>query len=149
MGMRVIAVDGGEEKGKLCKELGAEEYVDFTQVKDIPARVVEITTYGSHGCIVFAAAKEGYEMCYQVLRPGGTAVAVGLPTSTDVLAGAPPLVLALRRINIVGSVTGTIKVGVGLFRHDRGTDISLQDIQECLDFTARGIVHPILTKVSI
>jgi propanol-preferring alcohol dehydrogenase len=32
MGMRVIAIDGGEEKRKLCKDLGAEEYIDFTQV---------------------------------------------------------------------------------------------------------------------
>lgn len=111
MGMRVIAVDGGDEKGKLCKELGAEEYIDFTQVKDIPARVLELTTYGAHGCIVYAAAKESYQICYQVLRPGGTAVAVGLPTSGDVIAGAPPVALAMKRINIVGSVTGTTKVG--------------------------------------
>jgi len=33
MGMRVIAIDGGEEKRKLCKELGAEEFIDFTQVR--------------------------------------------------------------------------------------------------------------------
>lgn len=33
MGMRVIAIDGGEEKAKLCKDLGAEEYLDFTNVK--------------------------------------------------------------------------------------------------------------------
>jgi len=32
MGMRVIAIDGGEEKRKLCKDLGAEEFIDFTQV---------------------------------------------------------------------------------------------------------------------
>lgn len=112
MGMRVIAIDGGEEKGKLCKELGAEGYIDFTQVQNIPARVMELTTYGAHGCIVYAAAKASYEVSYQVLRPGGTAVAVGLPTSGDVIAGAPPAALAMKRINIVGSVTGTTKVGL-------------------------------------
>jgi len=37
-------------------------------------------------------------------------VAVGLPKETDVMAGAPPLQLALKRLNIVGSVTGTLKV---------------------------------------
>lgn len=63
MGMRVIAVDGGEDKGKLCLEqLGAEKYVDFTQEKDIPAKVKEITTYGAHGSIVFAATKESYAL---------------------------------------------------------------------------------------
>ena len=33
--MRVIAVDGGDEKKKLCGDLGAEKYIDFTQEKDI------------------------------------------------------------------------------------------------------------------
>jgi propanol-preferring alcohol dehydrogenase len=56
-------------------------------------------------------------------------VAVGLPHDTSVVAGSAPLDLALRRKNIVGSVTGTLK-----------------DVEEALDFTARGLVHPILTK---
>ena len=58
--MRVIAVDAGDDKKKLCKDLGAEEYIDFTQVKDMAAEVTRITKYGAHGCIVFSAAKEGY-----------------------------------------------------------------------------------------
>lgn len=129
MGMRVIAVDGGEEKDKLCKELGAEQYIDFTKTKDIAAEVMKITTYGAHGVIVFAASKEGYAIAPSLLRPGGTVVAVGLPSDPTVLAGAPPIMLALKRLNIVGSVTGT-----------------LRDVEEALDFTARGLVHPILTK---
>ena len=111
MGLRVIAIDGGEEKGKLCKDLGAEEYVDFTQTKDLTAEIMRITTYGAHGVIVFAATREGYAVAPHMLRPGGTVVSVGLPKDTDVMAGAPPLVLALKRIQIVGSVTGTLKVG--------------------------------------
>lgn len=46
MGIRVIAVDGGEEKDKLCKDLGAEEYIDFTKVKNMEEEVLRITTYG-------------------------------------------------------------------------------------------------------
>ncbi|EMC95727.1 hypothetical protein BAUCODRAFT_71132 [Baudoinia panamericana UAMH 10762] len=129
MGMRVIAVDGGEEKGRLCKDLGAEEYIDFTTTKDVAAEVMRITTFGAHGAIVFAASKGGYDMAPNLMRPGGTVVSVGLPKDPSVLAGAPPLMLALKRLNIVGSVTGTLK-----------------DVEEALDFTARGLVHPILTK---
>lgn len=110
MGMRVIAVDGGEEKGKLCKELGAEEYLDFTTVKDMGAEVMRITKYGAQGAIVFAASRESYAAAPGFLRPGGTMVAVGLPGDATVLAGAPPVMLALKRLNIVGSVTGTLKV---------------------------------------
>lgn len=132
MGMRVIAVDGGEEKGRLCKDLGAEDYIDFTQTKDIAAEVMRITKYGTHGVIVFAASKEGYAVAPSLVRPGGTVVSVGLPPDPTVLAGAPPLLLALKRIQIVGSVTGTLK-----------------DVEEALDFTSRGLVHPILTKGSL
>lgn len=110
MGMRVIAVDGGEDKGKLCKDLGGEEYIDFTQTKDIAAEVMRITKYGAHGAIVFSAVKASYEVAPSLLRPGGTMVAVGLPKETTVMAGAPPLMMALRRLNVVGSVTGTLKV---------------------------------------
>ena len=66
--------------------------------------------YGSHGVIVFSAVKQGYEIAPTLLRPGGTMVAVGLPPDATVLAGAPPIALALKRLNIVGSVTGTLKV---------------------------------------
>lgn len=68
MGMRIIAVDGGDDKEKLCKEeLGAEEYVDYTKVKDITAEVKRITKYGAHGSIVIAASKEGYALGPQVV----------------------------------------------------------------------------------
>ncbi|KAK6429601.1 hypothetical protein LTR95_014251 [Oleoguttula sp. CCFEE 5521] len=129
MGMRVIAIDGGDAKKKLCKDLGAEEFLDFTQVKDLAGEVMKITKYGSHGVVITAASREGYAAGPSFLRPGGTLVAVGLPKDTDVVAGAPPIMLALKRLNIVGSVTGTLK-----------------DVEEALDFTARGLVRPILTK---
>lgn len=110
MGMRVIAIDGGEEKGNLCKDLGAEEYIDFTTVSDLAAEVTRITTYGAHGVIIFSAVKEGYEYGPILLRPGGTLVSVGIPGDHTVIAGARPVMLALRRLNVVGSVTGTLKV---------------------------------------
>lgn len=109
MGMRVIAIDGGEEKAKLCKDLGAEEYLDFTSVQDMAAEVTRITKYGAHGAIVFAASKESYAAAPGFLRPGGTLVAVGLPADPTVMAGAPPIMLAMKRLNVVGSVTGTLK----------------------------------------
>ena len=127
--MRVIAIDGGDEKKELCKKLGAEEFIDFTTCADIPAEVMKITTYGAHGVLVTAATKEAYAGAPALLRPGGTIVAVGLPKDPTVMAGAPPLMMALKRLQVVGSVTGT-----------------LRDVNDCLDFTARGLVRPILTK---
>ncbi|OQU94375.1 Alcohol dehydrogenase GroES-like domain-containing protein [Cladophialophora immunda] len=129
MGMRVIAIDGGEAKGKLCKELGAEAFIDFQTTKDIAAEIMKITTYGAHGVIVTAATREAYGSAPSFLRPSGTVVAVGLPKDATVVAGAPPIMLALRRLNVVGSVVGSMK-----------------DVEEALDFTARGLVKPILTR---
>ena len=127
--MRVIAIDGGNEKRDLCKKLGAEEYIDFQTTKDITAEVMRITTYGAHAVLVTAATKEAYAQAPMLLRPGGRVVAVGLPKDPTVVAGAPPILLALKRLDVVGSVVGTLK-----------------DVEEALDFTARGLVHPILTK---
>jgi len=128
MGMRVIAIDGGADKEALCKRLGAEHYIDFIKEQNIEAKVKEITTYGAHGVVVTAASKAGYDQAPYLLRPGGTMVCVGLPKE-DFIAGAPPIVLALRRLNVVGSVTGTLK-----------------DVDEALEFTVRGAVKPILVK---
>ena len=128
MGMRVIAIDGGEQKRKLCVELGAEHFIDYTTSKNIPAEVMEITTYGAHGVIVTAATREGYATAPALLRPRGTLVAVGIPTDPTIVAGAPPVLLSMKLLNVVGTVTGTLK-----------------DVDEALDFTARGLVHPVLT----
>ncbi|KAF2742657.1 alcohol dehydrogenase [Sporormia fimetaria CBS 119925] len=128
MGMRVIAVDGGDAKRDLCLKLGAEKYIDFSSTQNIPEEVMKITTYGAHGVIVFAATRAAYDQAPALLRPGGTVVCVGLPKDASVVAGAPPVMMCMKRLNVVGSVVGT-----------------LQDVKETLDLTARGLVHPILT----
>ena len=125
MGMRVIAVDGGADKEKLCLSLGAEHFIDYTSVQDIPAEVLRITKYGAHGVAVFATSSQSYAVAPFLLRPGGTVVAVGIPSDPNVVAGAPPGILAIRSLNVVGAVTGTLK-----------------QVDEALDFVARGLVKP-------
>ena len=53
---------------------------------------------------------------------------VGLPKDLSVVAGAHPLMMCMKKLNIVGSVVGTLK-----------------ECDEALEFTARGLVRPILT----
>ena len=128
MGMRVIAVDGGDYKRDLCLKLGAERFIDYTTASDLLGEITRITTYGAHAAIVFTGSKAGYEQAPRMLRPGSTMVAIGLPDDPSAVVGAPPLLLCARRLNIVGSAVGTLK-----------------DAEEALDFTARGLVHPVLT----
>ena len=53
--MRPIAIDGGDAKKKLCLEMGAEAFVDFTKEKDVAAKVIEIADgVGAHGVLVTA-----------------------------------------------------------------------------------------------
>lgn len=132
MGMRVIAIDGGDQKRDLCLKLGAEEFIDFTKTKDIPAEVMRITTYGAHGVVVTGATRQAYETAPQLLRVRGRMVCVGLPKDGSIIAGAAPLTMCLKSLEVVGSVVGTRR-----------------DVEECLDFTARGLVHPILTHGSL
>jgi len=73
---------------------------------------------------VTAATKEAYATAASLLRPNGTVVVVGLPKDPTIIAGAPPIMMALKRLNFVGSVVG-----------------SLKDVEEALDFTARDLVH--------
>lgn len=55
MGMRPIVVDSGNMKEKLALELGAEDFLDFREIKDIPARIKERADgIGAHGVLVTA-----------------------------------------------------------------------------------------------
>jgi len=73
MGMRPIVIDGGDRKAQLAKEMGAEEYIDFTKVKDVAAEVKRITDgIGAHGCVVTA---------YQAYK--GRSMAVGFSSDSN------------------------------------------------------------------
>lgn len=98
MGMRVIAVDGGDEKAKFCSELGAEAFIDFRETADIAARINEITTHGAHAVIVFPASKQTYESAPNYLRVGGTVVAIGLAADPTAVAGAHPMLVIGKRL---------------------------------------------------
>lgn len=109
MGMRVIAIDGGDEKKELCLRLGAEKFIDYKTCEDVAAEVMGITTYGAHGVVVISATRQSYEQAPHLLRPRGTVVCIGLPKDSTVVAGAPPILMVLKKLSVVGSVTGTRK----------------------------------------
>ncbi|KZV65771.1 GroES-like protein [Peniophora sp. CONT] len=104
MGLRVIAVDTGAEKQKLCKDLGAEVWVDFA-TQDVVKEIVNATNgLGAHAAVVTSASSSGYEQAIEYLREGGTLVAVGLPGAAKLNASI--FFTVLKSINIVGSYVG-------------------------------------------
>lgn len=79
MGMRVVGVDGGDEKKALCMKLGCEAFVDFTKVKDVAEEVVKICDgKGAHGIFVTATSGSAYASAPMMARIGGKIMCIGL-----------------------------------------------------------------------
>lgn len=124
MGIHTIAIDGGEEKGKATKELGASAYVDFFTSKDLVADVKAATPdgLGPHASILLAVSEKPFQQAADYVRPRGTVICIGLPAGARI--SAPVFESVVRMISIKGSYVG-----------------NRQDTQEALDFFARGLVN--------
>lgn len=84
MGMRVVGVDGGDEKKELCMKLGCEAFVDFTKVKDVAEEVVKICDgRGAHGIFVTATSGSAYASAPMMARIGGKIMCIGLRKSVS------------------------------------------------------------------
>lgn len=127
MGLRVIGIDTGDAKAELCKELGAEAFVDFLKTKDIVKDVQAITKGGPHAVIHVAVSEKAIGVSTEYVRPCGTIVLVGLPAGA--VAKSEVFSHVVKTINIKGSYVG-----------------NRADTAEAIDFFTRGLVKcPIKT----
>jgi propanol-preferring alcohol dehydrogenase len=124
MGLRVIAVDKGPEKKKLCDELGAELSIDVDGIggnkKMVAAVLAHTEGMGSHAILLTATHTDVFSEVLPMTRRMGFIVVVGVDKN-DLKLPIPDL--ALRRITIRGTCLGT-----------------RQDMYEALDFAKRGLV---------
>jgi len=120
MGMRVVAVDIADDKLALAKTHGAELVVNA--LREDPAEVVQRETGGAHGVLVTAVHPSAFGQAIHMTRRGGTIVFNGLPAG-DFPASIFEIVL--KGLTVRGSIVGT-----------------RQDMEEALDFYARGQIHP-------
>lgn len=81
MGIDIIAVDGGAEKGDMCRKLGASTYVDFTTSKDLVRDVKNATPegLGAHAVIMLAVQEKPFQQASEYVRSRGSIVCIGLP----------------------------------------------------------------------
>ncbi|KAF8753875.1 Mannitol-1-phosphate dehydrogenase [Rhizoctonia solani] len=71
-GLRVIAIDTGDNKKELCLKLGAENFIDFKKSGNVADEVKRITDgAGAHAVLVTSSATNGYEGVLDYLRPCG------------------------------------------------------------------------------
>jgi alcohol dehydrogenase, propanol-preferring len=133
MGYRVIAIDAGSGKRKLCTELGSEAFIDFRETRDVPAEVRRLTGgKGVNGVFVTASSPTSYAVATKMACIGGKIMCVGMPASGTAVAGDDPMFLILRNLKVIGTLTG-----------------SLKDTDDALSFAARGLLRPIYETFSI
>ncbi|KAJ5765640.1 hypothetical protein N7520_005199 [Penicillium odoratum] len=130
MGYRVVGVDGGEKRGKVCMEAGAEVYLDYEK-GDVKEALLKKTGKLCGAAIVCAGVISAYESAIGCLDYFGTLVAVGIPPP-QLTMSIHPLTLIDYGIRMVGSITG-----------DR------TDIAEAAEFVRRGLVTPKITVVDL
>lgn len=113
LGARVIGIDHSS-KEEVVEENGAEHFIAFDHVRDVPAKVKELT--GGLGCqtvIMLSASNAAYEQGLRMLRVGGTMVCVAIPEGTPKpFASANPSVTVFGELSIVGSAVGNRKDAV-------------------------------------
>lgn len=123
MGLRTIAIDGGQEKKESCKKLGASTYVDFQSTKDLVAEVKAATPDGTgpHAVLLLAVSEKPFQQATEYVRSRGAVVCIGLPAGAYLKA--PVFDTVIRMIQIKGSYVG-----------------NRQDTAEALEFYSRGLI---------
>jgi S-(hydroxymethyl)glutathione dehydrogenase/alcohol dehydrogenase len=74
----IIAIDVRPEKIELAKTFGASHGVN-THEQDVGAAIREITGYGADWAFEVIGNPRTIEQAWELIRPGGTVVVVGLP----------------------------------------------------------------------
>ncbi|EEP79477.1 alcohol dehydrogenase I [Uncinocarpus reesii 1704] len=106
MGLRVIGIDGGDEKKAACQQLGCEAFIDYTKTKDLVAdvRAASPDGLGPHAVLLVAVSEGPFQQAASYVRSRGSVVAIGLPAHA--FLKAPVFDTVARMINIKGSYVG-------------------------------------------
>ncbi|VTO84136.1 unnamed protein product [Fusarium graminearum] len=120
MGLHVTALDGGEEKRKVCTELGADTFIDFKTSADIVGEIKNATRgLGPDAVLLLAASEKPFQQASQYVKSKGTIVCVGLPANAFVKAPVFDTVVSIK-----GSYVG-----------------NRQDAAEAIEFYRQGLIH--------
>ena len=71
MSLNVIAVDAGDEKKKMCEELGASAFIDFSKSSDVVKDVQAATEdgLGPHAVLLVAVTEKPFQQASEVCPP--------------------------------------------------------------------------------
>ena len=130
MGLRVAAIDVGADKLELAGRYGAECLIDA--LNDPVAALKQHIPGGVQAGLVTATANAAFEQSVKMLRPGGTAVFIGLPGGDADTVRASISAISGWELSITGSNIGT-----------------RQDLNEAVAFAARGQVKAQISLASL
>ncbi|KAF3041026.1 hypothetical protein E8E11_002636 [Didymella keratinophila] len=129
MGLRAVAIDTGDDKEKLCREVGAEEFIDFKKVGNVAEEIIRICDgIGAHGVFVTAVQTYPSSVSYLGGRVGGKVMCVGLPPAGTQHIDVDPNQMCFKKQSIQGTLVS-----------------SMADVDKTLDFAKRGLLKPIYT----
>ncbi|GJC83079.1 alcohol dehydrogenase 2 [Colletotrichum liriopes] len=124
LGCRILAMDRGA-KEKFCRDLGADEFVDFTTYpdeEDLAATVKKMTGGGARIVLMCSSNKKAYVQSPKWLGFRGKLVCLGVPECNSVsIADVEPILVD--ELTIFGVKTG-----------------NRLEAKECLEIAARGNV---------
>ncbi|KAI0314899.1 hypothetical protein OF83DRAFT_1063048 [Amylostereum chailletii] len=127
MGLRVVAIDTGDDKRDMCLSRGVERWIDFKTSANVVEDVRKATGgLGPHAAVITSPIGSAYDQAFEYLRPVGTLVAIGMPTGYSFKYTV--LEIIAKNLRIVGSAVG-----------------NLQDAIEALDLVNRGKVQAHIT----
>lgn len=140
-GYRVIAVDTGEAKRKLCMSLGAKAFVDFLK-EDVEMNVKELTGGEcAHGIVVVPGGQKAYTLAPKLIRNRGVIVCVGLPRE-DFHIPISPIECCDRGMCRYGNLARSILIGgIGLVIKGSATG-NEEQLQELFQLALSKTVLP-------
>lgn len=114
----IVVFDVAAEKLELARRLGATHTVDTAGLDpaDAVSAVQELTGGGVEVAVDAVGLPQTLRQAFSALRPGGTAIAVGL-TSVDATAAVPVNELVQQQKRLVGSLYGSANPPVDLPRY--------------------------------
>lgn len=136
MGARVIACASSAEKLEFCREVGADELIDYTR-EDLKERLKELTAGKGADVIYDPVGGEYTEAAYRSIAWGGRYLVIGF-ASGDI----PKLPLNLPLLK-AGDIMG-IFWGAWAQRDPKG---NLQNFTELLQMVEEGRLNPLTTEV--
>lgn len=123
MGLRVIAIDAGEDKRALALSLGAEMFVDFTESSNLIAEIMgAVGGGGPHFALLTTASTKAFSQAIFYTRALGTILCVGIPAQPA--SGVSVASITSKGLKLFGCKTGNRQASI-----------------EALDLVVRGKVR--------